>query len=370
MNYSMNTAESFRKIRIAIFLIGIALICWGTVMVYSASGVFAYERMKDAGFYLKRHLLFLGIGILTSALIMGIDLNQLRRWAKPLMLSAILLLVLVLIPGIGQDIGGARRWFRIGPYHIQPVEVAKYAIILYLSDTLSRKQSQLGSFLYGFLPPVIVLGIVLFLILLQPDLGSVILISLVGVILFYIAGMNSKWLVATFLSGIPVLGFLIVMEPYRMKRILAFLNPWADPRGSGFQIIQSLLAFGAGGLWGMGLGRSTQKLYYLPEAHTDFIFSIIAEEMGFIGTLTVVLLFLGLAYYGAKIAFAAKGPFLQLLAMGILCTLVLQAIVNMGVSTASLPTKGLPLPFISYGGSALIFNCVALGLLLNIARDR
>ena len=362
--------DSLRNIRIAIFLIGISLAAIGTVMVYSASAVFAYDIQKDAAYYLKRHVLFLVIGVVSAALIMSIDLNHLRRLAKPLLLLTILLLVLVLIPGIGQSMGGARRWFRLGPFHIQPAELAKFVMTLYLADVLSRKQAFIRNFRLGFLPPVLLLGVVVLLILMQPDLGTAVLICLVALILFFAARVHGGWLLASFLSGIPLLTVLILMEPYRMRRILAFMDPWADPKGTGFQAIQSLLSFGVGGWTGIGLGKSTQKLFYLPGAHTDFIFSIIGEELGFVGCFAVILLFGLLVYFGAKVVLTIKGSFLQLFSLGILSILTLEALINIAVSTAAMPTKGLPLPFISYGGSSLVFHCIGLGLLLNIARQK
>ncbi|MBI1975904.1 MAG: cell division protein FtsW, partial [Candidatus Omnitrophica bacterium] len=268
------------------------------------------------------------------------------------------------------DLGGARRWFHLGPFYFQPAEFAKFAAVIYLADVLSRRRTMIRNFKEGFLPPALLLGTVVLLILMQPDLGTAVLISLMALVLFFAARIPSGWLAGIFLSGIPLLCLLILMEPYRMKRIFAFMNPWADPRGTGFQAIQSLLAFGAGGWTGVGLGKSTQKLFYLPGAHTDFIFSIIGEELGFAGCVGVILLFGALLYFGIKVTLAVRGTFLQLFSLGILSILVLEALINIAVSTAAMPTKGLPLPFISYGGSSLVFHCVGIGLLLNIARQK
>lgn len=362
--------DPLRNVRVAIFLIGLSLAALGTVMVYSASAVFAYDVQKDAAYYLKRHVLFLAMGVISAALIMGVDLNRLRRLAKPFLFVTIFSLALVLIPGIGQNMGGARRWFRLGPFHIQPAELAKFVMAFYLADVLSRKQSFIRHFRQGFLPPVLLLGVVVLLILMQPDLGTAVLICMVALILFFAARVHGGWLLAAFLSGIPLLAALIIMEPYRMRRILAFMDPWADPKGTGFQAIQSLLSFGVGGWTGIGLGKSAQKLFYLPGAHTDFIFSIIGEELGFLGCFAVILLFGLLVYFGAKVVLAVKGSFSQLFSLGIISILTLEALINIAVSTAAMPTKGLPLPFISYGGSSLVFHCVGLGLLLNIARQK
>lgn len=362
--------DPLRRVRIAILLICLALAALGTVMVYSSSAVFAYDIWNDSAYYLKRHLFFLGIGAVTALITMGLDMKQLRRWSKPLLLFTIVSLVLVLIPAIGRDLGGARRWFRLGIFYIQPAEFAKFAMILYLADFLSRKQTVIGSFREGFLPSLLVLGGVVLLILMQPDLGTAVLITLAALILFYVARVPQRWLLSVFFAGIPLLCLLIALEPYRLKRVLSFLDPWADPLGSGFQAIQSLLAFGAGGWTGVGLGKSAQKLFYLPGAHTDFIFSIIGEELGVMGCFAVILLFLLLIYFGAKATLAARGSFHQLFSLGILSILVLEAMINIAVSTAAIPTKGLPLPFISYGGSSLVFHCMGVGLLLNVARQR
>ena len=220
----------------------------------------------------------------------------------------------------------------------------------------------------GFLPPALILAVSIILILLQPDLGSAIAIAVIGFILFFVSGIRLIYLVPILVSSLTILSALIVVEPYRMRRIAAFINPWANQKGAGFQLIQSLLALGKGGLWGVGLGQSRQKLFYLPAAHTDFIFSIVGEELGLIGTVSVVALFTLLVWQGFKIVRAAKGQFGQLLSLGIISMIGLQAIINIGVSTGSIPTKGLPLPFISYGGSCLISHMVGIGLLLNVSK--
>jgi cell division protein FtsW len=246
--------------------------------------------------------------------------------------------------------------------------LAKIAAVLYIADVMSRKKDLAKSFIHGYLPPITVLGVMVALILLEPDLGTAIAVSAIGMIMLYTAGVRGIYITASFLASLPVLYVLLFRVPYRRKRMLAFLNPWADKRGTGFQIIQSFLALGSGGLFGVGLGQSKQKLFYLPASHTDFIFSIIGEEMGFLGTGSIVVLFILFVWQGMKVAFRAHDDFGRLLGTGIVLLIALEAIINIGVTAGALPTKGLPLPFISYGGSALIFHLAAVGMLLNVAK--
>jgi len=285
------------------------------------------------------------------------------------MAFSIILLVLVLIPHIGREAAGARRWFRIGPINFQPSELAKIAILVYLADLLTRKEKVIRSFLYGYLPPVLALGFVLGLVLLEPDLGTAIAISAIGLLMLFVSGVRPLYIFASIMASIPALYILLFRVPYRRKRMMIFLNPWSDKRGAGFQIIQSFIALGSGGIFGVGLGQSRQKLFYLPASHTDFIFSIIGEELGFIGAASVVVLFILFVWEGMKITFRAEGQFERLLSMSLVCLIALEAIINIGVTAGVLPTKGLPLPFISYGGTSLVFHLTAVGLLLNIAKS-
>ena len=357
-----------RQIRISITAITIMLICTGIVMIYSASAIYAFDRMGDSGYFIKRHLSYLAVGTVLAFWASSTNYKDLRKQALPILGVSIGLLVFVLIPHIGHSAGGARRWFKILGFSFQPSEFLKVALIFYTADYLDRKRSSLNDIKHTVLPALFVLGISAGLILKQPDLGTAITISLVILILFFAAGFNIKHLLAIVTAAAPALAYQMLAKPYRRKRILAFFHPWDDPRGVGFQIIQSFLALGSGGLFGVGLGKSQQKLFYLPESHTDFIFSIIGEELGFIGAFTIIVLFVALIWQGARIAKRATDSFGYFLSIGIVSVIGLQAVVNVGVSIGALPTKGLPLPFISYGGSALVFNMVCVGLLLNISR--
>jgi len=357
-----------RNIRINLFTVSVLLICIGIVMIYSASSIYAWEKYKDSLFFLKRHVTFLAIGIFLTFLVMSVDYRKFRRIAKPALVLSLILLVLVLVPGIGREVSGARRWFRFKFISFQPSELAGIGIIIYVADFISRKGNIINQFLKGFLPPVLVLGLCVLLILMQPDLGTALAIGVVVLIMLFVAGIRVSYLLSIILAGLPLLYLMIFNVPYRKMRIMAFLSPWSDPQGSGFQIIQSQIALGSGGLFGTGLGHSKQKLFYLPAAHTDFIFSIIGEELGMLGTLGIIILFMIFIQQGLKIMKNATDKFGYFLTLGLVLMISLKAIINIGVSCGILPTKGLPLPFISYGGSSLIFDMISVGILINIAR--
>lgn len=357
-----------RNVRINLFSVSVILICIGIVMIYSASSIYAWEKYNDGFFFLKRHLTFLVIGLSLMFLVMSVDYRVFRKWAKPFLLISIILLVLVLIPGIGREVSGARRWFRYKFISFQPSELANMAIIIYTADFICRKEDVIRQFFKGFLPPLCVLGLCSLLILIQPDLGTTIAIGSVVFIMLFISGIRPLYLLSLFLSSLPMLYFLIFNVPYRRARFLAFINPWLDPKGSGFQIIQSQIALGSGGIFGVGLGHSKQKLFYLPAAHTDFIFSIIGEEFGLLGTVGVIVLFMIFIQQGLKIIKSAPDKFGYFLSLGLILMIAIKAIINIGVSCSIFPTKGLPLPFISYGGSSFIFDMVSVGILVNIGR--
>jgi len=357
-----------RDIRISLAAIVTFLISIGIIMIYSSSGVYALQELGDSLYYLKRHLLFLVVGFFLAFAAMFFDYRELRPYAKPVMLFSIILLCLVLIPELGRQSFGARRWFRAGPFNFQPSELTKIAMLIYTADFLARKQSKVKDFVGGFLPLILVLGLVCLLVVAQPDLGTSILIGCIVLIMMFVAGARIRHVGLLGILTTPALYFLVIKVPYRMRRITAFLDPWQDPQGVGFQLSQSQIALGSGGVFGIGLGKSVQKLFYLPAAHTDFILSIVGEELGLVGTLVVVFLFIAFIWQGARIVKRITDPFGYYLAIGIIGLIGLQAVVNIGVSIGAFPTKGLPLPFISYGGSALIFNMISIGLLLNISR--
>ena len=357
-----------RDTRVSLLIVTFLLICIGTVMIYSASSIYSWEVYNDSFFFLKRHISFIFIGFMLALLVMSVDYRKFRRWARPLLGISFLLLVLVLIPHIGREVSGARRWFRLRFISFQPSELATTALIIYIADFISRKTEQIRSFRRGFLPPIFTLGMMSILILAQPDLGTVMAMGIVVFIMLYVAGVRPAYLLSTLLASIPALYVLIFSVPYRRMRIMSFLNPWADPKGSGFQIIQSQVALGSGGIFGTGLGHSRQKLFYLPATHTDFIFSIIGEELGLLGTVGVIILFVIFIQQGLKIIRGASDKFGYFLSLGLVLMISLKAVINIGVSCGILPTKGLPLPFISYGGSSFVFDMIAVGILMNIAR--
>ena len=368
-----------RKLRPDTWLFGVAvvLLSVGVVMVYSASAIVAAERFHDPYFFLKKQVFWALLGALALWLAPGVGgprpavrLDPGRRGGLvvPLLPAAGVLLVLVLAPPLGQAINGTRRWIRLGPVSFQPAELAKLALVVYLAAFLARRRDALGDFRRGLLPPLAVAGVLAALVLAQPDLGSCLTLVALTFALLFLAGGRVRHLALVLAPALPLLAVAVWVAPYRVRRITTFLDPWSDPRGSGFQIIQSWLAFGNGGLLGQGIGGSQQKLFYLPEAHTDFIFAIVGEELGLVGALAIVGLFVVLAWRGLRIGLRAPEPFGAYLALGITLLIATQAIVNLGVVTGLLPTKGLPLPFISFGGSALLVTMLATGVVLNISQ--
>lgn len=358
-----------RNTRISLLIVVLILIAVGIVMIYSSTAIYGWERFKDSAYFLKRQLIFVCLGALFSLLVMSIDYRVLIRYAKAMVLVSLFLLVLLHVPGISREISGAKRWFRLFGFSFQPSEFASLSVIVYTASFLSSKGlERMEHFASGFLPAVIILGMVNLLILIQPDLGTVVALSIVVFIMLFASGARLKYILYICLAAMPFLYILVFSVPYRRSRIMAFLNPWADPLGSGFQLIQSQVALGSGGLFGRGLGKSMQKLFYLPASHTDFIFSIIGEELGFFATTAIVCLFILFFIHSYKIVKRAQDAFGAFLGLGIISLISLKAIINIGVSTAIFPTKGLPLPFISYGGSSLVFDMIGVGILLNVAR--
>lgn len=360
----MKRLESYDMV---ILLMAVALTCFGVVMVYSASSVMAVKKFHDGFFFLKRQGIYalLGFGVMTFA--MMYDYEKWRKYAVPLLFGCMVLLVLVFVPGIGGTAKGASRWIRLPGFNFQPSELAKIALIFYMAYSIDKKQEKVKFFSTGFLPYMVLLAILLGLLLKQRDMGAALTLVTVAILMLFAAGTRPRYILGMVVLALPFVCYLVMTESYRLRRIKAFLNPWQDPTDSGFQIIQSWLAFGNGGLIGQGLGEGKQKLFYLPEAHTDFILSVVGEELGLVGVLVIAAMFFLLVQRGIRVALYAQDDFGRYLAFGIVVLLGIEAFVNMGVVTGLLPTKGLALPFISYGGSSLIVSLFAVGVLLNVS---
>lgn len=344
------------------------LLMIGIIMVYSASAVLAFHEFGDSFYYLKRQLIFAVLGVLSMLTVMNVDYLILKKYAKPLLLLCFALLIIVLIPGVGVVRGGARSWLGIGSFGIQPSEFMKLGMIIFLAKYLADNQAKITGFVRGLMPPLLLVGLAFGLIMLQPDLGTGAVLVGASLMIIFTAGARLSHLLMLALVGAAGLVGLILAAPYRLQRITAFLDPWQDPLGAGYQSIQSLYAIGPGGLVGLGLGMSRQKYNYLPEPQNDFIFSIIAEELGFIGGSFVILLFLLLVWRGLRTAVTAPDTFGSLLAVGIAGMFAVQVIINVGVVIGMFPVTGITLPLISAGGSSLTLMLTAVGILLNISR--
>ena len=359
-----------RKVTPDMWLFGVAvvLLSAGVVMVYSASAIVAADRFQDPYFFLKRQLFWALLGAAAMLVAARVDYRRLERFVLPALIVAGVLLLLALVPPFGQAINGTRRWIRFGLVSFQPAELAKLVLVVYLAAFVARRQEQLNDVRRGLLPPLLVAGAFAALVFVQPDLGNCLTLIALTFGLLYLAGSPARYLAWVMAPALPLLAIAISMAPYRLRRMTAFWDPWADPRGSGFQIIQSWLAFGNGGLLGQGIGGSRQKLFYLPEPHTDFIFAVVGEELGFVGATVFVGLFAVLIWRGVRIGLRTSEPFGAYLALGITLLIATQVLVNLGVVTGLLPTKGLPLPFLSFGGSALLMTMLSTGVLLNISQ--
>lgn len=354
-------------ILLAIILMLVAI---GIVMVFSASYVKAFKWYGDSFYFFIRQAIYSIISIIILFITMKIDYHFWRKFAIPILLLSIFFLIILFFPGFSRHIRGASRWLSIGPFSFQPSEVAKIALIIYIADCLTRKKAKdISSFVWGILPVFIVTVFIFLLILSQPDFSTAIVIMVCSFIMLFIGGSQITQLFALIVLLIPPGLLLALGKDYRRVRLLSFLDPWQDPLNSGFHIIQSLLALGSGGLTGVGIAESRQKFFYLPDQHTDFIFSIIGEELGFIGAFIIIILFIVFLWRGFLISLRAKDVFGLLLAAGITSMITFQALVNISVVTKLIPTTGISLPFISYGGSSLIVNMFCCGILLNISKS-
>ncbi|MBW1990134.1 MAG: putative lipid II flippase FtsW [Deltaproteobacteria bacterium] len=340
----------------------------GIIMVYSAGSAVAAGRYGEASYFAVRQLVFAGMGMGGLLLLRQINYRLLSALAWPVLGLAFLLLVLVFVPGLGVTVGGATRWLDLGPVNFQPAEYARFALVVYLAHFLSRKDRDMEAFWPGVGWPLAVTGALTGLLLLQPDFGSAVLLCATCLVMLFVGGAKIRHLAMVSSAVLPLAGAAVLLAPYRMRRFMAFLNPDADPLGAGYHINHSLMAFGSGGLAGVGVGGGYQKLHYLPEPHTDFILAVLGEEMGLLGVCVVVGLFCIVIWRGLRLARNVEDPFASYLAFGLSASIGLCAVVNMGVTMGLLPTKGLTLPFISYGGSSLLFSLACVGVLASVAR--
>jgi len=346
-----------------------ALLALGLVMVFNVSYFWGQDRFGDPLYFFRKHCIAIAVGAAACLVTSRVPSAAYRRAAYPLMIGVLLALGLVLVPGVGVVRSGARRWMHLGPLAFQPSEVAKFAVVLFLAHSLAKKGPRVREFRLGVAPHCVVVALVAGLCLLEPDFGTAVLAGAVLVLMLFVGGVRLRHLLLLGAAAAPLAAYEVLHAGYRMRRLSVFLHPGDDPRGIGFQLMQSFIAFGSGGLWGVGLGESRQKMFFLPAAHTDFIFSVVGEELGLMGALLVLGLFGMLAYRGFRIALRHPDPFASLLAFGTTLLLVLEAAINVAVVLGCLPTKGLALPFVSYGGSAILAALAETGVLLALARE-
>jgi cell division protein FtsW len=345
------------------------LLSLSLVIVFDVSYFQAKESYGDPLYFFQKHLIAIGIGLGLAAVASRLPVAFYRNIAYPMIGAAFVLLVAVLIPGIGVERGGAQRWLLLGPLTFQPSEFAKLALVLYLAAAMARKGDRIRELWVGVVPFCVVAGLLCGLTLLEPDFGNTVLLGGILVLMLYVAGARMGHLVMLGSVAVPFLAYQVATHPYRLKRVFAFLNPDQDPLGINFQLHQSLIAIGSGGFAGVGIGASQQKLFYVPAPHTDFIFSMIVEELGLLGALGVVVVFAVVVLRGCRIARMQQDPFASLVAFGLAGLIALQAVLNLAVVLGCLPTKGLPLPFVSYGGSAMMLSLLEAGVLLALARE-
>lgn len=358
-----------KKINIFLLISVVIISLFGVLMIYSSSYIWAEYKFNDPYKFLKSQLIFLILGYIIMFIVSKINYQKYQKYSNIIFGICFILLVLVLIPGIGTVRNGSRSWFGVGGFGIQPSEFTKLGLIIFTSKYLKNNNKELRDIKKGVLPILIVLMLVFGLIMLQPDFGTGVVIVISIVALLFVSGVKMNFFIKIGLLGLVGVVVLIIIAPYRMERIVSFLNPWSDPLGSGFQIIQSMYAIGPGGLLGLGFGNSIQKHFYLPEPQTDFIFSIISEEFGFMGILIVSSLFITIIYQGIKISMKCEDAFGKYLAFGITFSLAFQTLLNLMVVVGLIPVTGVTLPFLSYGGSSLLITLLSMGILLNISKS-
>ena len=342
----------------------------GVVMVYSASSVIAMKRFGSDIYFFKKQALHALVAILVLVCCRHVPYSCYRTLVYPILGIAFLSLMALYVPGVGHTVGGAKRWLRFFGVSFQPSEFARVALIIYLAYSMSKKQERIKAFTIGFLPHVIVLGCLTTLILMQPDFGMVAMIAVITWIMLFVGGARLSYLLGALVGMVPLAYYVLIHAGYRVKRLASFMDPWQCQSDAGYQVVHSLMAFGSGGILGTGIGTGYQKLFYLPEPHTDFIFSVVGEELGLIGVCFVTGLYFVILWRGVVIAMKARGLFATFLATGLTAALGLQACINAGVTLGLVPTKGLTLPFVSYGGTSLVMNAVAVGILMNISARR
>lgn len=359
-------ARSYDKLLLFFMLL---LLAFGGLMIYSSTSVvtplLAKKKITEF-YYFKRHLFTVGLGFIAMFAAYKIKPSTLKKMAVPLLVFSFVLLLFVFIPHLGVSAGGARRWIRLWPTTFQPSELVKLAMVIFLARYMSMPDYSTERF-SSFVKPLVVMAVFQVVFLKQPDFGATMSLGILTLALLFISGMRLRYIGSIMVLALPVI-YKLVMEPYRLRRITSFLDPWKDPQGSGFQLVQSFIALGSGGLTGLGLGESKQKLSFLPASHTDFIFCLVGEELGLIGAAIVLVLFVLLFVRGCSVANQSKDSFVYYLAYGLIMMISIQALINFAVVTGLVPTKGLPLPFMSYGGSALLVNMIAVGILLRISK--
>lgn len=351
-----------------VLVVTYALTLMGVIMVFSASGVMAETRYGDSMFFLKRQLLWLTLGIMVLHWVARREYDVWKTLTPYVLGLTVVLLIVVLIPVLGTQVNGARRWLRLAGFSMQPGELSKLAVVLYLASFLVRKEQDVTSLSRGVLAPLLVVGGVAGLVMLEPDMGTATVLTIIALGLLFLGGARIPHLLCLGLSLLPVTYLLIMQSDYRRRRFLNFLDPWQDPTNAGFQLTQSFVALGNGGMFGVGLGEGRQKLFFLPEVHSDFVLALVGEELGFLGTGVLLGLFAVLIVRGFHIAGRAPDAFGRHLASGVTLLLGVQVVINMGVVSGLLPTKGLTLPFVSYGGSSLLVSLGAIGMLLSVSR--
>ncbi len=354
-----------------LLLSALVLVVFGALMIYSSTSVITPALAKKGAtefYYFKRHVFTIFVGLCLMFLAYTVKPSFLKKIAIPLLLFSFVLLLFVFLPGIGVQVNGARRWIRLWPSTFQPSELVKLSMVIFLARYLSSPAFRTESFA-SFIKPLAVMVIFQAVMLMQPDFGAAMSLAFLAIAMLFLSGTRLRYIISLAFLALPML-IMLIKEPYRLRRVTSFMDPWKDPLGSGFQLVQSFIAFGSGGIAGVGIGSSKQKLSYLPESHTDFIFSIIGEEFGFIGVSVIVALFVIIFFRGFSIANRTQDKFTYYLAVGLSLMISVQALVNFAVATGLVPTKGLPLPFISYGGSSLLMNMAAIGILLKISRGK